>query len=172
MILGRAFGRSFLIALVSGAIGYSLHAQRFTDGNRTDAGGVFAWQVFLLAGLATFILCYARPRWWWAGLVVGVTATFIGLNGTPLPFEGAARAIFFDYEGPIVPDGGGGDGGNGRVLVAAGDSYSSGEGNPPFDQGTGSGCRRSSRSWNRNLDAASSRSLAVVHIACSRAGLK
>lgn len=171
MTLGRAIGRAFLIALASGAIAYSLHAVWFNDGVRTDASAVFAWQVFFLGGLATMLACYVRPHtWWWSGLAVGVLATVIGLNGTPLPFEGAARAIIFDYTGPIIPDGGGGGGGgDGRVLVAAGDSYSSGEGNPPFDRGTGSGCRRSGRSWNRNLDAASSRSLDVVHVACSGA---
>lgn len=171
MGLGRAIGRAFLVALISGAIGYSLHAAWKTDSVRTDAGAVFAWQVFFLAGLATLIACYVRPNtWWWAGLAVGVLATVVGLNGIALPLEGQARAMIFDYEGPIVPDGDGKTGGsNNSVLLAAGDSYSSGEGNPPFDEGTRSGCRRSSASWNRNLDAASSRSLDVVHIACSGA---
>ena len=54
-------------------------------------------------------------------------------------------------------------------MVALGDSYSSGEGNPPFDSGTSeleNACHRSARAWPRLLGVSPTR-----HLACSRVGV-
>ena len=63
-----------------------------------------------------------------------------------------------------------------RTLVAMGDSYSSGEGNPPFDPGTdvknGDHCHRSAQAWPRLLAAADPTITMEAHIACSGATTK
>jgi lysophospholipase L1-like esterase len=60
-----------------------------------------------------------------------------------------------------------------RSYIAMGDSYSSGEANPPFDAGTdgnGDGCHRSSEAWPRILSRLTASGLNLVaHIACSGA---
>jgi lysophospholipase L1-like esterase len=63
-----------------------------------------------------------------------------------------------------------------RTLVAMGDSYSSGEGNPPFDPGTdvkkGDHCHRSVQAWPRLLAAADPTITLEAHMACSGATTK
>jgi lysophospholipase L1-like esterase len=63
-----------------------------------------------------------------------------------------------------------------RTLVAMGDSYSSGEANPPFDPGTdvkkGDHCHRSAQAWPRLLAAADPTITLEAHIACSGATTK
>jgi lysophospholipase L1-like esterase len=58
-----------------------------------------------------------------------------------------------------------------RDLAALGDSYSSGEANPPYDAGTGSatGCHRSSKAWARMIATDSPKVHLTRHIACSGA---
>ncbi|WKX69318.1 SGNH/GDSL hydrolase family protein [Streptomyces sp. XD-27] len=58
-----------------------------------------------------------------------------------------------------------------EVLAALGDSYSSGEANPPYDPGTGSrtGCHRSAGGWPRLLGQNNQSFKRVKHIACSGA---
>ena len=53
-------------------------------------------------------------------------------------------------------------------LAALGDSYSSGEGNPPFDAASGA-CHRSPQAWPRLLDTEDEAVDTVAHIACSGA---
>jgi streptogramin lyase len=56
--------------------------------------------------------------------------------------------------------------GGGRTFVSLGDSYSSGEGNPPFDSGK---CHRSSQAWPRLIGQDDPRLLLIEHDACSGA---
>jgi lysophospholipase L1-like esterase len=58
----------------------------------------------------------------------------------------------------------------GRTLAALGDSYSSGEGNPNFDQDSiKDKCHRSSKAWPRLIGQADPQILLVSHVACSGA---
>ena len=63
-----------------------------------------------------------------------------------------------------------------RTLVAMGDSYSSGEANPPFDAGTnvkdGDQCHRSANAWPRLLATSDPTIALEAHIACSGATTK
>jgi lysophospholipase L1-like esterase len=62
--------------------------------------------------------------------------------------------------------------GSSGLYVALGDSYSSGEGNPPFDAGTDDPnnlCHRSGNAWPRLLDDSSTSLDLAGHLACSGA---
>jgi lysophospholipase L1-like esterase len=60
-----------------------------------------------------------------------------------------------------------------RTYIAMGDSYSSGEGNPPFDSDSdrpGDACHRSAEAWPRVLSRLNTSNLHLIaHIACSGA---
>ena len=54
-------------------------------------------------------------------------------------------------------------------IASLGDSFSSGEGNPPFDPDSNDGCDRSSRAWPRLLHSSRADLALVAHLACSGA---
>ena len=59
-----------------------------------------------------------------------------------------------------------------KTYIAMGDSYSSGEGNPPFDAGTATStntCHRSSAAWPRQLHRQRTDIVMLAHVACSGA---
>jgi lysophospholipase L1-like esterase len=80
----------------------------------------------------------------------------IGVSGSDLAWSAAA---FIPVSGPPW------------VYTAMGDSYSSGEGNPPYDVGTAGGCDRSNAAFGRQFAQAQSSigTTGIQHIACSGA---
>jgi lysophospholipase L1-like esterase len=87
-----------------------------------------------------------------------VTPDYAGLTTTSEDIAWSAAA-FTPVSGPSW------------TYTAMGDSYSSGEGNPPYDPGTGGGCDRSPAAYGRQFAAATSGigQTGIQHIACSGA---
>lgn len=80
----------------------------------------------------------------------------VGVSGSDLAWSAAA---FIPVSGPNWS------------YTAMGDSYSSGEGNPPYDPGTDGGCDRSNAAFGRQFAEAASDigATGIQHIACSGA---
>lgn len=80
----------------------------------------------------------------------------VGVSGSDLAWSAAA---FIPTSGPTWN------------YTALGDSYSSGEGNPPYDPGTAGGCDRSQEAYGRQFAAQASDigNAGIQHIACSGA---
>jgi lysophospholipase L1-like esterase len=84
------------------------------------------------------------------------TTIGVGVPGSDLAWSAAA---FIPVSGPSW------------VYTAMGDSYSSGEGNPPYDVGTAGGCDRSQVAFGRQFAQAQTSigDAGIQHIACSGA---
>jgi lysophospholipase L1-like esterase len=94
-----------------------------------------------------------------------VTPNTITINGSGTGSDLAwSAAAFIPVSGPQWS------------YTAMGDSYSAGEGNPPYDTGTGatSGCHRSQEAFGRQFAAGQSDigETGIQHIACSGATVK
>jgi lysophospholipase L1-like esterase len=99
-----------------------------------------------------------------------------GMNTVPISDDGIAS---FTVADPDEPNGFAidnltfsGQPPSDAQYVALGDSYSSGEGDPPFDDGTDertNRCHRSSQAWPRMVGAADSTLQPMVQLACSGA---
>jgi lysophospholipase L1-like esterase len=92
-----------------------------------------------------------------------VTPNTITINGSGTGSDLAwSAAAFIPVSGPSW------------TYTAMGDSYSSGEGNPPYDVGTAGGCDRSQEAFGRQFAAADSSigNAGIQHIACSGATTK
>ena len=87
-----------------------------------------------------------------------VTPDYIGSTVTSQDIAWSAAA-FIPVSGPSWD------------YTAMGDSYSSGEGNPPYDPGTNGGCDRSQAAFGRQFaaDTPSIGATGIQHIACSGA---
>jgi lysophospholipase L1-like esterase len=118
--------------------------------NQGAASGNNVWVdlgVFDLGSGASVSLSNVTPN----TITIGV-----GVSGSDLAWSAAA---FIPTSGPSWN------------YTAMGDSYSSGEGNPPYDPGTAGGCDRSQEAYGRQFATGASDigNAGIQHIACSGA---
>lgn len=107
----------------------------------------------------------------WISGAVAATALVTGVASTPATAESTAAGLATGTGPATTPSRtGGAAAAAGRValLAALGDSYSSGEGNPPFDEDSGK-CHRSPVGWPRMIARQDPRIAMAAHIACSGA---